>query len=223
LIITWLTQAKMGPALIVDETGQRQSVTWPERNTIRSSLLLGLATLLLVSTAFLLKPDGLGAMAELAAQWFGRFATQADATVWFSPFLAIARYEIVLLLLGIPAVLWAVRQDRPYPFLLIYWLIGGFILIFLQRGNMANVLLVTLPGILLIGTFVNNILKGVYQWHQLSFAIVILVAGGIIYVNLSRYGRLMVANQSVAGSYHLLLVAAALLVAVVLLALVWSC
>jgi hypothetical protein len=87
---------------------------------------------------------------------------------------------------------------------------------------MGTVGLIAIPGLLLIGTFSDAIIGEIQDWRRLSFSMVILIAGGIIYVNLSRYGRLLLSNQSEAGSYNILLVFITLMATVTLFAILWG-
>lgn len=222
LILAWLAQATIGPSLFIDDNGRRHPVVLPVRSEARAGLLLALGVFFIVGTAFLIRPDGIGAAADLFAQWIVRFSLETDTQLWISPFLAILRYELGLLIVGLPAMFWAIRSDRPFPFLLVYWLVGSLILLLLQRGAVANVVLVTIPGILLTGTFTGAILSELKDWRRLSFSIVILVAAGIIYVNLSRYGRLFDANQSTIGSYNILLVVITLMATATIFAILWG-
>lgn len=222
LIFAWLAQAIIGPSLFLDNNVHRQRVRLPSRSEARTGSMIALGVFILVATTILLRPDGIGAAFDLVAQWLARFSLEADTQLWISPFLAILRYELVLLIIGLPAVFWAIRSDRSYPFLLAYWLVGSLLLLLLQRGVMANVVLVTIPGLLLIGTFTGAILGGIQDWRRLSFSMAILIASGIIYVNLSRYGRLLDANQKSAGTYNILLVIITLMATATLLAILWG-
>lgn len=222
LIFAWLAQATLGPSLFLDDNGRRQRVTLPTRSEARTGSLIALGVFILIATTILIRPDGIGAAADLVAHWLARFSQQADTQLWISPFLAILRYELVILIIGLPAVIWAIRGDRSYPFLLAYWLVGSLLLLLLQRGEIANVVLVTIPGILLIGTFTGVIFGGIQDWRRFPFSMVILIAGGIIYVNLSRYGRLLDANQKNAGYYNILLVIVTLMATATLFAILWG-
>ncbi len=222
LAIAWLVQRILGPSLIKDEGGRRKAIIWPNWMTIRFTVLIWLGFLILFSTAFLLRPDGLGATADLAVEWFSRFVTSADLVSWISPFFAIMRYEFALLILGIPAVIWAFRHDQSYPLFLVYWLLASLLLLLFQRGEMANIVLFGLACSLLIGCLVNDVLGSDLDWRELVFAVAFLVASGIIYVNLARYGRLASTSLASLGTYNLLLIIATLITVIVLIAILWN-
>lgn len=222
LLLVWLAQATFGPALFLDENGNRRRLTLPSGSETRTAALLALGVFILGATSFLLRMDGIGAAGDLGAQWLARFTIQAEPEFWISPILAIIRYELILIIIGLPALIWAIRSDRPYPFFLAYWLVASLLLLLLQRGEMGNVGLVTIPGLLLIGTFSDAIIGDIRDWRRLSFSLVILIAGGIIFVNLSRYGRLLDADQTVSGTYNILLVFITLMATVTLFAILWG-
>jgi hypothetical protein len=222
LLLAWLAQATIGPALLLDENGNRLRITLPTGSETRTAALLALGAFILVATSFLLRTDGIGAAGDLIALWIAQFTVQAEPEFWLSPFLAILRYELVLIIIGLPALIWSFRSDRPYPFFLAYWLGASLLLLLLQRGVVGNLGLVMIPGLLLIGTFSDAIIGEIRDWRRMSFAMVILIAGGIIYVNLSRYGRLLDASQTVSGTYNILLVVITLMATVTLFAILWG-
>jgi len=222
LAIAWFAQRILGPALVTDGLGQRQKFIWPNRRALKFSLLFGLGLLILLGTAFLLRPDGIGAAADLLVDWFRRFVANPNLINWTSPFIAIFRYEIAMLILGIPSFIWAIRRDQSYPLFLVYWVLACLLLLLFQRGEIANVVLFVLAGSLLIGGFVNDVLGSNLHWRELIFAAAFLAASAIIYVNLSRYGRLASTSLAGLGTYNLLLMLAALAIVIVLFVLLWS-
>lgn len=224
LLLAWLAQAIFGPALFLDENGYRRRITLPTGTETQNAALIAIGIFILMATSFLLRTDGIGAVGDIGAQWLARFTVQAEPEFWISTFLAILRYELVLIIIGLPALIWVIRSnsDQPYPFFLAYWFVASLLFLLLQRGVMGNVGLVTIPGLLLIGTFSDAVIGEIRDWRRLSFSMVILIAGGIIYVNLSRYGRLLDANQTVSASYNILLVVITLMATVTLFTILWG-
>jgi hypothetical protein len=220
--LAWVVQILVGPALLIDDEDRRLATRWPDRPTIRDSALLLVGVLIIVGTAFLLKPAGIGATADIIATWTSRILNFVSARVWLSPFLAIGRYEITLIILGLPAVIWATRNDTSFPIYLVYAVCGAFLLILLQPGEMTNLLVLTLPGYLLIGNFTGQILGKIARWYDIAVMLIVLLAGGIIFANVVRYGRLTAFQSSQTGTYHLLLALTAFVLATIAITLIWS-
>ena len=220
--LAWLTQMIVGPYILTDEEGRRLPNLWPNRQTIRDGALILAGVLILGATAFLLMPSGIGATADIIAVWSGRILDFVSAQVWLSPFLAIGRYEIAAIILGVPAVIWATRNDSGFPIVLVYAICWTLLLILLQPGQMSNILVVSLVGYLLIGGFVGAILSRPASWYDLAVFLIVLLAGGIIFSNIVRYGRLAAFQSSQTGTYHLLLALTAFVLAIIAITMIWS-
>ncbi|MEW5987561.1 MAG: glycosyltransferase family 39 protein [Chloroflexota bacterium] len=155
----------------------------------RTAGLLWIGVFIALSTLFLWHPAGLGQSAALPVHWFNSFNVRVGEPAWYTPFLALARYEWPLLLCGLMAVAWATWHSEPLPALLVYWLAAGLMLAFLQRDHLENVALLTLPGYLLVGLFVNRQFEQPAGWFRWLVAAVFALVGAMVYVNLARYGR----------------------------------
>lgn len=192
LAFAWVVWRAIGPSAVV--MGRREA--WQQEVTRNRGILIGAAVFVALSTLFLSYLPGLGTAASLPARWLAQFSLQGGLPALLNPFLAIARYEIVLLPLGLTAIAWVIWREQPLANFCVYWLAGLFILMLLQPGVMSNALLVTLPGYLLLGRFAHALLSDslpVGSWRSRA---VWLVAGGGILVgmvglaHLARYGRI---------------------------------
>jgi hypothetical protein len=103
--------------------------------------------------------------------------------------LALVRYEPLLLVLGIPAIIWTIWRSRPFATLNLYWLLTLLLLVVMRRGDMATAVLVTIPGYLLIGMFAQAILAGKVSRNTFFVAIGFFVALAVIAINIGRYVR----------------------------------
>jgi hypothetical protein len=221
-VLAWLAQAIVGPSFFVGEDGISRLPHRPDRTLLKQALLMGAGLWLAVSTVYLLNAGGLGASADLVAVWLALFAGSADIITWLSPILAIGRYEIVLLVAGGLAVIWAAVRGRPYTTFLVYWLFTALLLLLLQRGVMNNLLVLTLPGFQLIGRLTDRVMSqrsGPYKWPVIAF---VVLAGGVVYFNLVRYSRLQLNPGALSDGYHLFLLLLAVIVVTIVILLVWN-
>jgi len=220
--LAWVTHMVVGPALLSDEEGQRLATRWPDRQTIRDSALILVGVLIVGATAFLLSPGGIGATADIIAVWTGRILDIVSAQLWLSPYLAIGRYEITLIILGLPAIFWATRSESSFPTYLVYAICWAFLLVLVQPGEMSNLLVLTVPGYLLIGNFTGHILGKIPRGHDIAVMLIVLLAGGVVVANVVRYGRLAAFESSQTGTYHLLLALTAIVLAIIAITMIWS-
>ena len=222
LALAWLAQSVIGPALIRDLDGQRATLTRPSGPELRTALVIGLATFLAIATTLFLALRGIGSSADLLWKWFQEFQLVATATLRATPLLITGRYELGLLLIGLPAAIWGALKEKPYPIFLVYWVLGGLLMMLLQPGSLNNVLILTLPGYLLVGRFSNDILRRTSSSWWWAFAAAIVFSGAIIYLNLVRFARLSGQQGVPASTYHLLIAFIAVLVIIILTALLWT-
>lgn len=223
LAIAWVVQAKVGPPIFheieeIDTENDQIVLTtraalWPERSWWRPAVALGGAILLGVGTLFLWHLPGLGAIAALPATWLGQISFSDDIFTWISPVLALGRYEIMLLTVGAIAIGWATWQGRPFPTFLIYWFTTILLLMLIQRGNLDNVLLLTLPGYLLAGRYLNDLFAKSTEWYRWLVAGAVLVAGAAAFVNIARQSRLILGNPDNITQFTYAVVAIAFIIA----------
>lgn len=225
IITAWLGQHTIGPALFTDSLGNRRRIRIPDRALLIRSLAIGIITFAALGTGLLLNLGGIGAAGQGLADWISAFSIPSNSQIWISPLSSILRYDLLIVILGLAAIVWATWRIRPFPMFLVYWAVAGLALILLQQGLITNALLVTLPGIFLVASFAQNVLEtraGHMLWVVLSL---IVISGMVVYVNLGRYSMLMpseLQDNIRAASYHLFLVILTLIVVTLLLMLIWG-
>jgi predicted membrane-bound mannosyltransferase len=222
LLVAWLAQRVIGPALIHDDAGQRAPIARPTTVELRNALLIGLAVFLAIGTALLLAIRGLGAAADLLANWLSLFRFVSSAYVMTGPFAVLLRYEVGLVIFGVVAAIWAAIREKPFAIYLVYWALGALLLMLLQPGAMDNVLLLTVPGYLLVGRFANDIFSRTSASWWWAVGLAIVLAGAVVYLNLVRYARLAGLTGVPDPTYHLLIAVLALVTAVIVVLLVGS-
>ncbi|MEM7115577.1 MAG: glycosyltransferase family 39 protein [Chloroflexota bacterium] len=187
LAIAYFLQQRLGPKLEIED--------W-RLNTSRQSLISNLAIPLLLSflaasTLFLWNPTGMGAAARILGNWVGQLGLSPQIA---EPFWALARYELLLLLLGITALVWAVRQDSPLATFFAYWFLLALVWLVVQQGTMSNILLVMLPVYFLLGSVSQSIFAAHSNWLTWLLAGGLLVLGALTLANFTRYVRLASQN-----------------------------
>lgn len=221
--LAYLAQAKVGPPLFYTEEMEEDQVVyapapthWPERVLWRNAAAICAATLLGLSTLFFWYLPGLGITASLPATWLGQISFQGPLLQWVEPILALGRYELILLVFGVVAIAWSTWQGRPFPTFFIYWFTGILLLIFVQRGNLDNVLLLTLPGYLLIGLFVNEVWSKPAPQLRWLLAAAIFLLGLMAYINLHYASRTLAVGQelgpNLTRAIFLVVIAASLII-----------
>ena len=181
----------------------------PERAKIIKAAILGGLILIMLSTRIFTHLSGFGAATQILGDWLGQFSLQGDLQTLLSPFLILARYEVVLLPLGIFAIIWANWRNHPMGTVLTYWLLAGMILIMLQRGVFNNALLIPLAGYLLLGLASNRLLQhGRNRWTWAVTGLIVLL-GAIVLVNVARFLRVSLVEQQVANLWITLMAFAA--------------
>ena len=182
-----LVQARVGPTpsapLSLD--GHR-----PSREVVQKASLVAIATFAAFASLLFWHPSGFGNAATQVGIWLGNFTVQGSLSGWLSPLLALGRYEISVLFLGVAAIIWAMWHGRPFAVFLVYWFATALLLALFQHDATSNVLLATLPAYLLVGMWTDSIFSrpaGPTRWGLL---IVLLVLGGIVLFNSARFLRL---------------------------------
>jgi hypothetical protein len=186
--------------------------------------LLAASVFVIASSAFLLYSRGVGDSAKLFADWLAAFSQDLDNQAWTSPFLAFGRYEPVALFIGLIALIWALFKRQLFTSMLVFWLFSAILLVFLQSPNMTNLLVLTIPAFLLVGRFVNEILRPKSGWQKWPTVGIVLLAGAIFYFNLVRFSRLADLTDTLSMNsrdYHAGLVLLALLLAAILIVVIW--
>jgi hypothetical protein len=155
----------------------------------KTAVYIALGIFILFATLLLLNPAGLGASARQITNWIAQFNPANNPGTAVDPFLTIARYEPILLTIGLIVILWATWKNNPFASFCVYWIAAILLLILLQRGSMNNAVLLTIPGILMIGTFANHIFEKrvkAMTWFVSGGTLLVLM---LALVNLARYVR----------------------------------
>lgn len=170
------------PLFLNEERPVANAETWRTAGLVAGGVFLGITTMLLWL------PAGLGTAVRIPADWLGQFNLTAPAEI-VNPLLALARYELILLLVGLVALIWATWQSQPLAAFFTYWLATGLLMLLFQQGEMSLALLLTLPGALLIGQLAQTALNG--RWQLTSWLVTIggLLVMMLLLLNSSRLLR----------------------------------
>lgn len=191
LAMAWFVQRLVAPG--------EPSDTSFGRRTISKMLLSAAITAAVLSTRLFTDPSGIGASAQILANWLGEFSLQGNVHELIAPFLALGRYEILLLALGVFAVIWTVWRNHPLGTLLTYWLFALMIIMLLQRGILANALVMPLPGYLLLGLASQKLLQSGQIRFTWTVWGIITMTGAVALVNMARFLRVSLVEQQVAN------------------------
>jgi 4-amino-4-deoxy-L-arabinose transferase-like glycosyltransferase len=189
LVLAWIAQAYLGPALLLTAEGEPQPTIWPETAEQRTALGLGAAVLVGVATLGLTHLAGIGITLNVAAGWLARFGLPTDLLSWLTPVLSLGRYELAALLLGGTAVVWTTWRGAALPNFFVYWLTALLALTLLQAGVLSNILSLSLPLYLLTAVWLHHLFALPAGWEKWPLLGGVLLVGGIVVVNLARYGR----------------------------------
>lgn len=215
--IAWLGQRFVGPHLFAEDE------SWGvETAVLRNGIILGSTIFLLISTFFLFNSGGLGAAASLLGNWLGQFGGFGTLSNALAPLLAIIRYEIALLVVGLIAILWAAWRSQSLPMLCVYWLIGILLLLVLQQGIVSNAALIILPLYLLIGAFSGAIIGSHIGWHGWLLTGGLLLLWTLMFINSSRFLRKMTVSANDFSNAWLVLFALAFVLTTLFFAIGWD-
>ncbi len=150
----------------------------------RIPLIVGGVVLVSLSTIGLAVPSGLGAVANVFGEWLGQFRLGSG---WSTPLLALLRYEIIPLLLGIIAISVTLLTNERRTKSLLFWVVSGLILTLLQAGTVENVIAMVLPLFLLIGYLAARIFEKLAARGMWLIAVATFTWGVIALVNFGRF------------------------------------
>ena len=183
LLAAWGIQHVIGLELFKADVPEMSREGW------KTAVLTGIIVFLAVSSMVFWNPSGLGAAARQVANWFSQFNPANNAGMITDPFLAVARYEPILMTLGLLVIMWASWRTHPFASFCIYWIAAILVLMLVQRGAISNAVLLTLPGFLMIGLFANELFAekmNTTGWLLGSGTFLLLI---LALVNLARYAR----------------------------------
>ena len=173
--VIWIGQRLLGPRL---------NFEWSVPS--RSLLIVGGIALIAISSTALFVPQGIGAAAQLAAEFVSHFGFNGT---WHRPILALLLYEPILTILGVISIIGAAWRGNRFEMSLIYGVIGVLLLTIVQSGVMTNGVILVILLVLLAGKFFGEELNHLNPRVGLGIAIVV-GWGMIALVNIGRYSRL---------------------------------
>jgi uncharacterized protein (TIGR03663 family) len=145
------------------EYWQRISDAWRAARGI-NGLLRDCAALLvlifvLVCTAFLLHLSGLQDGIDLFPGWLSAFQPQAGGHPWYYHLQLLLVYEPLILVFGLAAVVYLLKQRDLFSLFLAYWSAVAFVIYIVAGGRgPGDVLLIVVPLALLASTFIGCLL-----------------------------------------------------------------
>ncbi len=164
-----------------------------DRTTIRAVALSAGVVFLAVAAGGLFYPQGLGGALGLLPAWLAQFGLAGGAAT-LDPLLTLLRYEPALLVLGVPAAIWALRRDATIGRQMTLWM-GLLLLLLLLQSNMPQQAAAALaPGYLLIGLMAGDLLAEALP--RLEQRRVWLVGGGLallgmtLLISMGRFTKL---------------------------------
>ncbi len=189
--LAWLILSWMWPAR---ETRERE--VDPPRS--RWSLFIVHCSLftLALSTGLGWNPAGVGAAGDLLPAWIARFGSVlgSGSNPVVSPFVLMAVYEPLALLLGLGGLVWAVRHGHRFGALLGLWAgLAALLLVMMPGRAPLDVLWAVLPLALLAGITVQALVRGLQTrgaWlSEGLYAPLVLILWAHCYLVLVRYAE----------------------------------
>lgn len=151
--------------------------------------VLAAVLFLAITTTLLFRLNGLGEAAALPGEWLRHFDVSAGVAALIEPFLALGRYESILILLGAIAVIWALQGRHRLADFCLYWLAGGVLLLFLQQGFMPLAPLLVIPAALLVGAMTGAALTDLNDPLTWGVGVGMAALGAMTLVHLARFAR----------------------------------
>ncbi|MCB9422134.1 MAG: glycosyltransferase family 39 protein [Ardenticatenaceae bacterium] len=191
--------------LMATRSGWRRRLADIDGKLGRRTAVTTLALFFALSTLVLWHLPGLGAAAMLPATWIMQF--DLNPAQMFEPVLAFIRYEPFLTLMGVTAVFWAIRSDNSLAKQLARWMGLVFVLLLLQPGQMNNAALLTLPIVLLVSLMADRLLQTPLDRIGQAWTGGALLLGGLFFVNLARFSRVVTLSPQEFSSVWIMLMA----------------
>jgi len=130
-----------------------------QNGLLRDCAALLVLVFALICTGFLLHLSGLQDGIDLFSAWLSAFQPQAGGQPWYYHLQLLLVYEPLILVFGLAAVIYLLKQRDLFSLFLAYWSAMAF-LVYLVAGGRGpgDVLLIVVPLALLAGTFVGRLL-----------------------------------------------------------------
>ncbi|MEJ2749032.1 MAG: glycosyltransferase family 39 protein, partial [Anaerolineae bacterium] len=191
--------------LLAARGGWRERLADVGRDLWWRTAVATLTIFLALSTLIFWHLSGLGAAAMLPASWLRQFGL--DPAQMLEPVLAFIRYEPFLTIMGVTAVFWAIRSNNRLGRQFAGWMGLVFVLLLLQPGQMNNAALLTLPAVLLVGLMADDLLQTPLSRVGWAWAGGALLLGGLFFVNLARFSRVVTISPQEFSSVWVMLMA----------------
>ena len=128
-----------------------------DRGWVRAAALSAGVVFLAVAAGGLFYPQGVGGALGLLPVWLAQFGLAGGART-LDPLLTLLRYEPALLVLGAPAVVWALRHEAAVARQMALWLGLLLLLLLLQSVAPQQAAAALAPGYLLVGLLAGDLL-----------------------------------------------------------------
>ena len=187
----------------------------------RNAVFITIGTFLMAATTGLWYPAGLGLAARSLGDWFLGFSLNNVHII--DPFIAIIRYEIVLVLFGIFALFWSLLPGRRVAVrMAAYWVVTLLLLTLLRQGEVTLIPLLAIPGYLLVGALTNDAFS--YASDQMTWGVggSLAVLGALFLASLTRYNRVVVTDPTDRSYLWLAIIMLVFAVGTVLFFLAWD-
>ena len=164
-----------------------------DRTKVRAAALSAGVVFLAVAAGVLFYPQGLGGALGLLPAWLAQFGL-AGGMATLDPLLTLLRYEPALLVLGTPAVVWALRHETAAGRQMALWLGLLLLLLLLQSSVPQQAAAALAPGYLLVGLLAGDLLAEALPRSERRR--VWLVGGGLallgmtLLVSMARFTKL---------------------------------
>ncbi len=200
LVLSWMWPARETREREVDLPRSRWSlfIVHCSLSTSHCSLFIVHCSLfmLALSTGLGWNPAGVGAAGDLLPAWIARFGSVlgSGSNPVVSPFVLMAVYEPLALLLGLGGLVWAVRHGHRFGALLGLWAgLAALLLIMMPGWAPLDVLWVVLPLALLTGIAVQALVRGLQTrgvWLSEGLYVpLVLILWAHCYLVLARYAE----------------------------------
>ncbi len=198
----------------------------------RTGGIIAAMVLFLSGTFFVTNLSGLTGVANLLVTWLSNFRFSSDILLWLEPLFALSRYELLALVLGLTATIWATWVGEPRGNFFAYWYVIVIALMVVQVGYLANVMLLTLPAYLLVGRFAHIMfVQSDWSWRfdpyekpsflwPLTFLLIALAL--VIAINLGRYARVSLYNADDVSNLLLAFICLSTMIFMWLIITVWD-
>jgi uncharacterized protein (TIGR03663 family) len=203
------------------ESWQRVSDAWRAARRasglVRDCAALFVLIFLLLCTAFLLRFSGLQDGIDLFPAWLSAFKPPVEGHPWYYHLQLLLVYEPLILVFGLAAVVYLLKQRDLFSLFLAYWS-GAAFLIYLVAGGRGpgDALLIVVPLALLAGAFIGHLLDELVaraSWGREGL-FVVLACPVIVHLGLELSGY---ASRGVSNYLLLALVAAFILAGLLVL------